>query len=1150
MKANNFGRFLISFHLLLFLNQTSYCDFSIVTLRDDNSLSRIIIDDSSARGIKWLEPLQGHDYLCWTQSKLPSESDYFIYKSPLPPSSRLSPEIIQLHGQTISGRVGFWFFEDDDPDVGRRWILDHGGIIIHDSEIQMAAGVHYRIYGAAMPPTDLLEIIAADHLRYTFRESGYPGLEDEISSLQILVNLSEPATGESVFDVTKKLRVTGQMTRVGIIDTGLDTNNKQTCHKDLQGRMTHYIRYPGSPGFDYIGHGTHTAGIIAGKGALNIRDEFGFNLGMGIAHESWLSISDALLAAPFPPMVGYAGMIRDIASTGAKICNNSWNDGQGTGIGYHPNCALWDAAVRDADPLHSFASAWPMTIIFSSGNQGPDPQTITSPKEAKNIITVGAAGSLRSGNPDDIFELSSRGPCLDGRFAPTISAPGESIYSAWPVDAYQSSSGSSSAAAHVTGAAVLIKEWWRDRLKWEPSPALMKAIIILSSITVTDTIPDPGHGWGRLAISSFQPDFPATSVIDQSRLFTDPGQEWTAIIIPETPESIVDVVLVWTDPPAAPGANPALINNLDLSISSDGLTYFGNNFESLFSIPGGSPDSINNVERIRLPETRDSLLLTVKAADIRGDGLPSNDDPTDQDFAVVIKGGFLVSDSCAIQCDRVTPSSTDTIKITVTSKEYISDSTVPVLIQSHLNSSGLSINLPQIKPNSGVFSGSFFTGNEGRPNEIAVSKSDQLSISLDCNGDDVSIFVPVDGHRPRFQDFRFEKITSDQTDIFCSCSELCELQFHYKPMRSGNWLTSRSNLISNEHTISIINLDPCTEYLGFLTALDRSGNSSVSTDYFDEIHWSTGERSSIYLEILDVNPGFTQLDGLWQFGEPEGIGIPPDPISGFTGTNVLGYNLHGNYTNQLLPQCAVSPQIDCSFPGSYLFSFYRWLGTESSIFDQATVSAKDSSGEWHEIWKNPYFEIRDSEWVRMKFDITSYASENDSFQFMFTQGPTDSGFSRCGWNIDDMKIEMDVPCQPTPTPFTAGYSPEITLELNNDVFFPGDWFQLACSVFSDGAFPNLALAVILTVREPGMETQYFFPGWTTRPEIVEIPHPDSGQYQISITQFEVPRSFDKPLNLYLEGFLIDTTSMHILAYSEQRTAVLFPDQNDLMKVVD
>jgi hypothetical protein len=53
--------------------------------------------------------------------------------------------------------------------------------------------------------------------------------------------------------------------------------------------------------------------------------------------------------------------------------------------------------------------------------------------------------------------------------------------------------------------------------------------------------------------------------------------------------------------------------------------------------PGGATDIKNNVESIFLPAgTTGDFTVTVRATNLAGDGVPGNDDLTDQDFALIV----------------------------------------------------------------------------------------------------------------------------------------------------------------------------------------------------------------------------------------------------------------------------------------------------------------------------------------------------------------------------------------------------------------------------------------------------------------------------------------------------------------------------------
>jgi len=67
------------------------------------------------------------------------------------------------------------------------------------------------------------------------------------------------------------------------------------------------------------------------------------------------------------------------------------------------------------------------------------------------------------------------------------------------------------------------------------------------------------------------------------------------------------------------------------------LVYKGNNFSNAYSFTGGTADPRNNVESVFLPAgTSGSLVITITAANIAGNGVPGNASPLDQDFALIV----------------------------------------------------------------------------------------------------------------------------------------------------------------------------------------------------------------------------------------------------------------------------------------------------------------------------------------------------------------------------------------------------------------------------------------------------------------------------------------------------------------------------------
>jgi C1A family cysteine protease len=156
---------------------------------------------------------------------------------------------------------------------------------------------------------------------------------------------------------------------------------------------------------------------------------------------------------------------------------------------------------------------------------------------------------------------------------------------------------------------------------------------------------------------------------------------------------------------------------------------------------------------------------------------------------------------------------------------------------------------------------------------------------------------------------------------------------------------------------------------------------------------------------LDTDPGWS-TEGDWAFGTPTGQGGShgnPDPTSGFTGLNVYGYNLSGDYPNDLPERHLTTTAFDCSGVYGTSVRFRRWLGVEAPEFDHARVRASNDGQSWVEVWSNDS-EITDSSWIEVELDLSSVADDQSTVYLRWTMGTTDGGWTYCGWNIDDVAI--------------------------------------------------------------------------------------------------------------------------------------------------
>jgi hypothetical protein len=427
---------------------------------------------------------------------------------------------------------------------------------------------------------------------------------------------------------------------------------------------------------DGTAHGTNCAGIIggyndaAGTGTGQVSTT-GYHFGTGVAPAVKLGASK-LFAYDGTGVAFSPSAVEDHAyREGARISSNSW--GYTSVLEYDDVSFIYDGLVRDASTA---AGLQPMVVLFAASNEGPSPGTVSSPGTAKNVITLGAAENCWPGysacgwstamtdSPgDDIVSYSGRGPVPDGRIKPDLAAIANGWVSTrgedagtgcgWPYDTadgllYRNFNGTSAATPAAAGAAALVYQHALIQWGGPPSPAMVKAVLVASARDMAggidcnagdgsgpaiEPIPNGSQGWGQVDTGRAFDGSPAYR-LDQSVVFSGTGQSWSEVLAPADAMQPVRIALVWTDPPSGSYGAP-WVNDLDLRVTTDGSTYYGNHLSGGVSATGGSPDTRNNVEVAILPSPGlGDIQIEVVAANIAGDGVPQNGDFTDQDFAV------------------------------------------------------------------------------------------------------------------------------------------------------------------------------------------------------------------------------------------------------------------------------------------------------------------------------------------------------------------------------------------------------------------------------------------------------------------------------------------------------------------------------------
>lgn len=166
------------------------------------------------------------------------------------------------------------------------------------------------------------------------------------------------------------------------------------------------------------------------------------------------------------------------------------------------------------------------------------------------------------------------------------------------------------------------------------------------------------------------------------------------------------------------------------------------------------------------------------------------------------------------------------------------------------------------------------------------------------------------------------------------------------------------------------------------------------------------ENSSIMFEDdFETDKGWA-ISGLWARGIPIGAGSYgyPDPTGGCDGPNLMGYNLNGDYENDLPETHLISPAIDCGSLTHVFLNFQRWLAVDDPAYgDHASISVSNDGANWTAIWTNG-IRITDQGWIEMAYDISEVAAHERTVYIRWTMGETNSWAPFCGWNIDAVQV--------------------------------------------------------------------------------------------------------------------------------------------------
>jgi len=391
------------------------------------------------------------------------------------------------------------------------------------------------------------------------------------------------------------------------------------------------VSYHTTRGFGASGHGTHTAGTLAGdQEPVN-----GSILFRGMAPKARIAHADLFnVLSPDSVTSNLDSLLALNHDDGARIHSNSWGDDRFKS--YTALCRDIDVFARDhEDDLICFA-----TTNFAD---------LRSPENSKNCLAVGATQRPPG---QEFWGSGGAGPTIDGRRKPEVLAPGVSTQSASAFECnFSTLTGTSMACPAVAGGAALVREYFMkgyypvgtpgDVRAFTPTGALLKAMMIQSGDDLSGETGYPAvrEGWGRILLDDVL-FFPG----DNDRLWLkdvhhaeglETGETNTYTVRIEDGTKRLRVTLAYMDAPASLGANPTPVNDLDLEVEGGGALYLGNVFNVAAGVSqaGGTADSLNNVERaIIAAPAEEEWTIRVHAADV-----PLGP----QGYALVVNGGLF-----------------------------------------------------------------------------------------------------------------------------------------------------------------------------------------------------------------------------------------------------------------------------------------------------------------------------------------------------------------------------------------------------------------------------------------------------------------------------------------------------------------------------
>ncbi|GEM_PF-1722885 len=754
----------------------------------------------------------------------------------------------------------------------------------------------------------------------------------------------------------------------GIADNHIDYSSRRTVGEP---NPTHY-------------HSTHVAGTVLGDGSASAGQYRGMAPAARLISYEYDFTGTIFYNNPGDLETNYFVAIN---TYGADIANNSIGmniAANGYSAAYYGD---YETSSILMDEITRGRLGKPFLSVWAAGNERgyvTGYRNISPPQCAKNTLVIGATQY----NNNQATTFTSWGPLDDGRLKPDLSAPGYNVNSCYGTTAYQLLSGTSMASPAACGSAALLFECWRaTHAGADPSPAMIKSVLINTTLDLG--APGPGFdlGYGLLQIVPALDLVRAGNAVEAA--ITHNAVRRFPLIVPAT-AAVVRATLAWSDPPASALAAVVLVNDLDLRLIDPNNRVFlpwvldPNNPAN--DATTNAPDRLNNVEQVLAT----NLTPGVWYAEVRGFTIASG---VSQTFALCANTLLRdVGSAGVIQFDQPAYCPPTMAQIELRDWDLTNQATYALLVRSTREPAGESVLVTQTSP--GLFLGSLILTNAPPAADGLLSVENAATITVvyvDASDGMGGVAITntatalIDLAAPVISGVVVTNVTDTSATILWQTDEAARGNFHLlaPPYYLGGALPA------TVHSVALTNLSAGTTYAFFLSAQDMFGNTATNDNGGLLFSFTTKLFMPVWQSTAELGePLAWAATGIWHQSTRR-------PLAGarswYCGNEAAG--LYDNSISSALVSVAITVTT-----ASASLRLREFISTESG-YDYCSVQVTTNRGaRWHDL--RPPFS--GSNYVRdVVLPLTGFTPGILQLRFLFT---TDSSVVREGWYLDALQL--------------------------------------------------------------------------------------------------------------------------------------------------